>query len=74
MPIYEYRCGTCDTTFELRRDSALSSAPATCPDGHDRARRVLSVFATVGRSGEAPGVAPVAACGPDCACAAAAGY
>jgi len=73
VPIYEYRCDTCDDVFELRRPVEESSAPATCPAGHVDARRVLSVFATIGRS-PAASSAPVAACGPDCACAAAAGY
>ncbi|MGH9093290.1 MAG: FmdB family zinc ribbon protein [Acidimicrobiales bacterium] len=69
MPIYEYRCKTCDETFELRRPAAESSAPATCPAGHD-ARRVLSVFATVGASGTEQAAMPAGGCGPGCACAA----
>lgn len=74
MPIYEYRCSTCDAHFELRRSAEQSGAPATCPQGHS-ARRVLSVFAAVGRSGAA-GAAPAPApagggCGAGCACAAA---
>ena len=67
MPIYEYRCKSCDTTFELRRPASESQAPATCPDGHE-ARRVLSVFATVGAPATA--AAPAGGCGPGCACAA----
>jgi len=69
MPIYEYRCDECASTFELRRSPADSQAPATCAEGH-RARRVLSVFATVGATEPGASRAPVAACGPDCACAA----
>ncbi|MFJ6945328.1 FmdB family zinc ribbon protein, partial [Streptomyces wuyuanensis] len=33
MPRYEYRCRTCDNTFELSRPMAESSAPASCPAG-----------------------------------------
>lgn len=69
VPIYEYRCETCDETFELRRGSAESSAPATCSSGHADARRLLSAFATIGRS-PASSSAPMGACGPGCACAA----
>ena len=39
MPVYEYRCRTCDTVFEARRPMSESSDPATCPDGHDGAVR-----------------------------------
>jgi len=76
MPLYEYRCRTCDTTFAERRPMSRSSEPATCPDGHDDARRVLSVFATAGRSSggsEAPapsfgGGGFGGGCGGGCAC------
>lgn len=68
MPIYEYRCETCEETFELRRDPSQSSAPATCAEGHP-ARRVLSVFAALGRTADAGGFSGEA-CGPNCACAA----
>lgn len=68
MPIYEYRCDDCEETFELRRPASESGAPATCDAGHP-ARRVLSVFASIGAS--APNATPAAApCGPGCACAA----
>ena len=73
MPLYEFRCRTCDDTFELRRSMAESSSAATCPAGHDGAVRLLSVFASVGASG---GSSPVAApapssgggCGSACGC------
>jgi putative FmdB family regulatory protein len=74
MPVYEYRCRTCDATFEARRPMSESSAPATCPDGHEGAVRLLSVFAAVGAS---PSPAPAATgasatagrgCGGHCAC------
>ena len=70
MPIYEYRCRTCDESFELRRPVAESSAPATCAAGHE-ARRILSAFATVGASsGPVSAAMPAGGCGPGCACAA----
>jgi putative FmdB family regulatory protein len=69
MPVYEYRCRTCDTTFEVRRPMSESSAAVECPEGHE-ALRVLSVFASVGSSPSAgPTPAPSGApCGSHCAC------
>jgi len=80
MPIYEYRCQSCGTSFEQRRPASESGATATCPEGHPGARRRLSVFATASRSaagppstaGGVPGTAGGGGCGPGCACAAAA--
>ena len=34
MPIYEYRCTTCDTVYERRRAMAEADAPSHCPGGH----------------------------------------
>jgi putative FmdB family regulatory protein len=69
MPLYEYRCRTCDDTFELRRSVEDANAPATCPDGHSDAVRLLSVFAAakVG-AGSDPSPRPSAPCGSHCAC------
>jgi putative FmdB family regulatory protein len=71
MPVYEYRCRTCDEVFEARRPMSESSASATCPSGHDGAVRLLSVFAAVG--GPAGGGSPAPAsgggcCGGGCGC------
>jgi putative FmdB family regulatory protein len=73
MPLYEFKCKECDDTFEVRRPMSEASDPATCPQGHDGAVRMLSVFASVGASGAS---APAAAsrpsgggCGGACACA-----
>jgi len=75
MPLYEFRCRTCDETFELRRSMSESSDPATCPQGHDGAVRLLSVFANHG-GGSSTGSAPAitapkmgGGCGGACACA-----
>jgi putative FmdB family regulatory protein len=50
MPTYEFRCPTCETTFEEQRPMAQSGDPATCPAGHEGARRLLSVFANTSGS------------------------
>ncbi len=67
MPVYEYRCEVCDARFELRRPLAAAGEPASCPDGHPGARRLLSVFQTAGRTG--PPAPLSGGCGSGCACA-----
>ncbi|MFF9500753.1 zinc ribbon domain-containing protein [Streptomyces sp. NPDC014656] len=51
MPRYEYRCRTCGDTFELSRPMAESSAPASCPAGHDDTVKLLSAVAVGGSAG-----------------------
>ena len=46
MPIYEYECLTCGTTFE-KRQSFSEPAKADCPNGHSETRRLLSTPAIV---------------------------
>ncbi|MCZ4605160.1 zinc ribbon domain-containing protein [Streptomyces sp. Lzd4kr] len=57
MPRYEYRCRSCGDTFELSRPMAESSAPASCPAGHDDTVKLLSTVA-VGGTAAAPAPAP----------------
>jgi putative FmdB family regulatory protein len=73
MPLYEYRCRTCDDTFELRRSMAESNQPATCPEGHGDAVKLLSVFASVGGASGQPtssvsAPATGGGCGSSCGC------
>jgi putative FmdB family regulatory protein len=69
---YEFRCRTCDTTFEERRAMAQADAPAPCPVGHADTVRLLSVFATVSAGGGSPAFAPSGGgggcCGGACGC------
>ncbi|QOV38630.1 zinc ribbon domain-containing protein [Streptomyces ferrugineus] len=53
MPRYEYRCRSCGDTFELSRPMAESSAPASCPSGHEDTVKLLSTVA-VGGTANAP--------------------
>jgi putative FmdB family regulatory protein len=77
MPLYEFKCRTCDDTFEVRRPMSEAGDPATCPQGHDGAVRLLSVFASVGggnggssSSAPAPAARPSGGgCGAGCGCA-----
>jgi putative FmdB family regulatory protein len=57
MPRYEYRCRACGDTFELTRPMSESSAPCTCPQGHDDTVKLLSTVGVSGiasRGGSAP--------------------
>ncbi|GGJ98447.1 hypothetical protein GCM10011583_32400 [Streptomyces camponoticapitis] len=58
MPRYEYRCRPCDTTFELSRPMAESSASATCPAGHQDTVKLLSTVAVGGSAKGSPAAAP----------------
>jgi putative FmdB family regulatory protein len=64
MPLYEYYCPQCQTRFELLRPMRHSDDPAACPNGHNGAERVLSVFSAVSK-GAGGGTAPIAG-GPSC--------
>ncbi len=73
MPVYEFRCSTCDAVFDERRPMADADAPAACPDGHVGARRLLPVFATTGLAdppagGGMCGAPQPGGCGAGCAC------
>ncbi|TPN11146.1 zinc ribbon domain-containing protein [Mesorhizobium sp. B2-3-3] len=60
MPRYEYRCRPCGETFELSRPMAESSAPASCPSGHEDTVKLLS---TVAVGGSASSAAPAPSSG-----------
>ncbi|MFD0267955.1 zinc ribbon domain-containing protein [Streptomyces sp. NPDC127106] len=62
MPRYEFRCRTCDDTFEVSRPMAESSAPADCPAGHADTVKLLSAVA-VGGTSSAPAPAGGGCCG-----------
>ncbi|HUZ51305.1 MAG TPA: zinc ribbon domain-containing protein [Streptosporangiaceae bacterium] len=76
MPRYEYRCRACGDTFERTRPMSESSAPCTCPQGHDDTVRLLSTISVGGRASSARGTAgpggPAAGsegcCGGACGC------
>lgn len=72
MPLYEYRCRTCDVRFDVRRAVADADADATCPAGHEGAVRLLAAFAATGSARSASVGAPLpptGGCGGACACA-----
>lgn len=57
MPIYEYRCLTCDAVFSrLFRRYADAATNELCPEcGGDQTRRLMSTFAVRGRADPGPG-------------------
>jgi len=73
MPLYEYYCPKCAAKFELLRPMSRVDEPATCPQGHGRAARTISAFATVTKSsgGEtmpSPSMGGGCGCGGACSC------
>jgi putative FmdB family regulatory protein len=70
VPRYEYRCRACGDTFELSRPMSESSAPASCPQGHDDTVKLLSTVAVGGRASSAPssGGGGGGCCGGACGC------
>lgn len=59
MPIYEYSCGKCGTSFENLAKSADEAAPA-CPrcGTSEKVKRTVSGFSSCGGCGSGPAFAP----------------
>ncbi|MCQ4085212.1 zinc ribbon domain-containing protein [Streptomyces sp. RB6PN25] len=62
MPRYEYRCRSCDCTFELNRPMAESSAAAQCPLGHEDSVKLLSTVAVTGSASATSAPKPGGGC------------
>jgi putative FmdB family regulatory protein len=58
MPLYEYYCPTCSQKFEILRPMSRSDEPATCPEGHAGAERVVSLFTSLSKADDGS-IAPV---------------
>lgn len=74
MPVYEYYCRSCATTFEKLRPMREAEETCTCPAGHPGAARTLSTFATLTRGAdggmETLNVGGGCSCGGACGCGA----
>ena len=46
MPIYEFKCSTCDSQFDLLCTMGKVEESVSCPSCHNGAQRVLSVFSS----------------------------
>jgi putative FmdB family regulatory protein len=67
MPTYAYKCRDCAEEFELSRPMRESSAPATCPAGHQDTVKLLTTIALSGRA-SAGGGSGGGCCGGACGC------
>ena len=69
MPVYEYFCQQCRSTFEQLERSASVAQAVRCPAGHADARRLISVFAAP-REAAGGSATPGSGCGcgGNCAC------
>jgi hypothetical protein len=56
---------TCTATYELTRPMDQADAPATCPEGHVGAARLLPVFASTGLA-DTPAPRGGGCCGGGC--------
>ncbi len=53
MPVYEYRCKSCESRFDALRPIAQADAPVPCPTcAATETMRLLSVFAAQVKSGK----------------------
>jgi putative FmdB family regulatory protein len=53
MPLYEYRCSDCQTSFEKLRPMRDADKPSDCPKCHGQAnKRLISAFAAVSRGSD----------------------
>ena len=71
MPLYEYWCPECKKTFEKLQPMGSKDSPVKCVRCGAVMKKMLSVFATVGRSGEAESYfmsGGGCACGGNCGC------
>ncbi|HEX4755894.1 MAG TPA: zinc ribbon domain-containing protein [Candidatus Dormibacteraeota bacterium] len=75
MPVYEYRCNDCRTTFEVLRRMGDRELSALCPSCESRASMPLisQVAATHGATAAsatagAPATASGGCCGGGCGC------
>ncbi|MBI2867308.1 MAG: zinc ribbon domain-containing protein [Chloroflexi bacterium] len=53
MPLYEYYCSQCKSTFEKRLPMSRSQGDEPCPECQKPSKRAISVFASFVSGGEA---------------------
>ena len=71
MPLYEYYCPSCRSTFDKLRPLGATDTAVRCSAGHDGVRRLVSVFSVGGRAAVAeaePVTGGGCACGGACSC------
>jgi putative FmdB family regulatory protein len=71
MPIYEYHCTDCHTTFDRLRPMSQANAPASCAQcGSNATSRAISLFSAISKS-KSGETRAVSGAGSDCASCAA---
>ena len=48
MPVYDFRCPSCEARFEVQRSIADFDEPTSCPQGHEGAVRVITTWGVTG--------------------------
>lgn len=67
MPMYEFRCRECGSTYTEQRPMAQSSQPSRCPGGHTDTVRLLNVAgALTGARSAEPAAGGGGCCGGGC--------
>lgn len=68
MPLYEYRCASCDHRFEVLQRIGEDASGLECPRcGAERVEKQLSTFAAHGGAASGGATASAAGCGrPAC--------
>ena len=73
MPVYEYRCADCASTFERLVPMSADGGPTPCPECGGRSDKQLSTFAALGVERTASASRGQGGCcgggGGGCACA-----
>lgn len=72
VPLYEYRCQSCSTTFELLRPMADRQLAAVCPSCESRTTMPMisrvALHASAPASVPGPAPRPAGGCGSGCGC------
>ena len=68
MPVYEYRCVSCASTFEKLVQVSPNGEPTQCPECGGRADKQFSTFAALGVQ-QSPSGGGCCGGGGGCACA-----
>ncbi len=68
MAVYEYYCSVCQSTFEKLVPMSAATSSTRCPEGHEGAKRKLSVVASLGRGEDSGSMMGGCACGGSCSC------
>ena len=70
MPLYVFACRSCDGKFERLLSFDAAANGVACPScGNGQAKRLISTFAALSRSGDGHPM-PISGAGGGCACSA----